>query len=244
MTTVIMINQITSPTNLRPFAVGKHVRTTVWVLVALLFTFRLSAQQKTQATMMEKQSGIETATFGSGCFWCTEAIFLNVEGVTKVESGYTGGKVKNPTYKEVCSGLTGHAEVIQLQFDPKVISYDQLLEIFWKTHDPTTLNQQGADVGTQYRSVVYYHNEEQKEKAEYYKKEVDKSGAYEKPIVTEVSAASIFYPAEDYHQEYYQNNKNTNPYCSIVIRNTGGGYSKSFKPEAGRQDGLEVYSLF
>jgi len=178
--------------------------------------------------MMEKQSGIETATFGSGCFWCTEAIFLNVEGVTKVESGYTGGKVKNPTYKEVCSGLTGHAEVIQLQFDPEVISYDQLLEIFWKTHDPTTLNQQGADVGTQYRSVIYYHNEEQKEKAGYYKKRLEEEKAFDKPIVKEISPIAKFYKAEDYHQNYYNLNNNA-PYCAYVIQPKLEKFKKAFK---------------
>ncbi len=178
--------------------------------------------------MMEKQSEIETATFGSGCFWCTEAIFLNVEGVTKVESGYTGGKVKNPTYKEVCSGLTGHAEVIQLEFDPKVISYDQLLEIFWKTHDPTTPNQQGADVGTQYRSVVYYHSDEQKEKAEYYKKRLEEEKAFDKPIVTEISPVAKFYKAEDYHQNYYNLNNNA-PYCAYVIQPKLEKFKKAFK---------------
>lgn len=160
----------------------------------------------------------DTATFGTGCFWCTEAIFEQLNGVLKVTSGYMGGTKENPTYEEVCSGETGHAECVQVVYEPEKISYDELLEVFFKVHDPTSLNRQGADVGTQYRSAIFYHNPPQKEKAEYYKKEVDKSGAYEKPIVTEVAAASRFYPAEAYHQEYYQNNKNTNPYCSIVIR--------------------------
>ena len=156
------------------------------------------------------------ATFGSGCFWCTEAIFQNVEGVTKVVSGYMGGKVKNPTYKEVCSGLTGHAEVIQISFDSASISYPELLEIFWKTHDPTTLNQQGADVGTQYRSVVFYHDDEQRLLAEKYKNQLDKAGAFSNPIVTEISPASTFYVAEDYHQNYYNLNGKA-PYCTFVI---------------------------
>jgi peptide-methionine (S)-S-oxide reductase len=160
----------------------------------------------------------DTATFGTGCFWCTEAIFEQLNGVLRVTSGYMGGAKANPTYEEVCSGETGHAECVQVVYEPGKISYDELLEVFFQVHDPTSLNRQGADVGTQYRSAVFYHTSAQKEKAEYYKKEVDKSGAYEKPIVTEVSAASKFYTAEDYHQEYYQNNKNTNPYCSIVIR--------------------------
>ena len=161
---------------------------------------------------------IDTATFGTGCFWCTEAIFEQLNGVLKVTSGYSGGKVDNPTYKEVCSGETGHAECVQIQYEPEKISYDELLEVFWQVHDPTTLNRQGADVGTQYRSVVFYHNKEQKEKAEHYKTELDKSGAFPKPIVTENAPAAKFYVAEDYHQEYYDNNKNTNPYCAVVIR--------------------------
>ncbi len=169
-------------------------------------------------TGMEKIDKVETATFGTGCFWCTEAIFEQLNGVVKVTSGYMGGKVKNPSYKAVCTGETGHAECVQVVYEPSKISYDDLLKVFFEVHDPTSLNRQGADVGTQYRSAVFYHSPEQKEKAEYYKKELDKSGAYDKAIVTEVTPASEFYIAEDYHQEYYSNNKNTNPYCSIVIR--------------------------
>jgi peptide-methionine (S)-S-oxide reductase len=168
------------------------------------------------------------ATFGSGCFWCTEAVFQNVEGVEKVESGYSGGKVKNPTYKEVCSGLTGHAEVIQVHYDTAKVSYEELLEIFWKTHDPTTLNRQGADEGTQYRSVVFYHNEEQKKLAEKYKVELDKSGAFNNPIVTEISPYTEFYKAEDYHQNYYNLNGNA-PYCSYVIQPKLEKFRKVFK---------------
>ena len=167
---------------------------------------------------MEPIDKVETATFGTGCFWCTEAIFEQLSGVVKVTSGYMGGKVKNPTYKEVCDGETGHAECVQVTYEPSKISFDELLKVFFQVHDPTSLNRQGADVGTQYRSAIFYHNAEQKEKAEYYKKELDKNGAYDKAIVTEISPASDFYIAEDYHQEYYRNNKNTNPYCSIVIR--------------------------
>lgn len=169
-------------------------------------------------TAMNRIDNVETATFGTGCFWCTEAIFEQLNGVMKVTSGYMGGQVKNPSYKEVCTGETGHAECVQVVFEPAKISYDELLKVFFEVHDPTSLNRQGADVGTQYRSAIFYHTPEQKSKADYYKKELDKSGAYEKPIVTEVTPASEFYVAEDYHQEYYQNNKNTNPYCSIVIR--------------------------
>jgi peptide-methionine (S)-S-oxide reductase len=160
----------------------------------------------------------DTATFATGCFWCTEAIFEGLNGVMKVTSGYSGGSVKNPTYKEVCSGETGHAECVQIVYEPNKITFDELLEVFFEVHDPTTLNRQGADVGTQYRSAIFFHSNEQKEKAEHYKNELNKSGAFEKPIVTEITAASTFYPAEDYHQEYYDNNKNSNPYCSVVIR--------------------------
>jgi peptide-methionine (S)-S-oxide reductase len=160
----------------------------------------------------------DTATFGTGCFWCTEAIFEQLNGVLKVTSGYAGGKVANPTYKEVCTGETGHAECVQVVYEPAKISYDELLEVFFQVHDPTTLNRQGADVGTQYRSAIFFHSTEQKEKAEFYKRELDKSGAYAKSIVTEIAPATKFYPAEDYHQEYYELNKTTNPYCSVVIR--------------------------
>ena len=161
---------------------------------------------------------IDTATFATGCFWCTEAIFEQLNGVVKVTSGYSGGQVEKPTYKEVCTGETGHAECVQVLYEPDKISFDELLEVFWQVHDPTTLNRQGADEGTQYRSAIFYHNAAQKEKAEKYKKELDDSGAFSKPIVTEISPATKFYPAEDYHQEYYANNKNTNPYCAVVIR--------------------------
>ena len=171
---------------------------------------------------------LEKATFGEGCFWCTEAIFERVEGVHSVVSGYAGGTVKNPTYKQVCDGNTGHAEVIQISYDPKVVSYDELLEIFFKTHDPTTLNRQGADVGAQYRSVIFYHNEEQKKKAEYYKTELDKSGAWDNPIVTEISPLINFYPAEDYHQDYYENNPNQG-YCAFVIGPKVEKFEKVFK---------------
>jgi peptide-methionine (S)-S-oxide reductase len=159
----------------------------------------------------------DVATFGSGCFWCTEAVFQNLEGVASVVSGYSGGKVKNPSYKDVCSGLTGHAEVIQVTYDTSKISYDKLLEVFWQTHDPTTLNRQGADVGTQYRSVIFYHNEHQQKLAEDYKKKLDASGAFDSPIVTEISPFTVFYPAEDSHQNYYNLNGSA-PYCAYVIK--------------------------
>lgn len=159
----------------------------------------------------------ETATFGSGCFWCTEAVFQQLKGVRSAVSGYSGGLTKNPTYEDVCTGATGHAEVIQVVFEPRVISYPELLEVFWKTHDPTTLNRQGADVGTQYRSAIFYHNEEQKRQAEHYKQELDAAGAFAKPIVTEIAPFTEFYPAEGYHQKYYEDNPRQ-PYCAAIIR--------------------------
>jgi peptide-methionine (S)-S-oxide reductase len=160
----------------------------------------------------------ETATFGTGCFWCTEAIFKELQGVVSVMPGYSGGQTVNPTYKEVCSGDTGHAECTQIVFDPSKISYDELLEVFFKVHDPTSLNRQGNDVGTQYRSVIFYHNDEQKRLAAEYKTELDRSGAYEKPIVTQIVPMEKFYPAEDYHHDYYEYNKDKNPYCAVVVR--------------------------
>ena len=160
---------------------------------------------------------LDTATFGGGCFWCIEAIFQELKGVDHVASGYSGGKRENPTYEQVCSGATGHAEVIQVFYDPAVISYKELLEVFWGVHDPTTLNRQGADVGTQYRSVVFYHNEMQHRLADEYKKKLNEAKAFDNPVVTEISPFSVFYKAENYHQNYYNENGNQ-PYCSLVIR--------------------------
>jgi peptide-methionine (S)-S-oxide reductase len=168
------------------------------------------------------------ATFGSGCFWCTEAIFQQINGVVKVISGYAGGKVKNPTYKEVCSGLTGHAEVIQLTYDPAKIAYEDLLEIFWLTHDPTTLNRQGADIGSQYRSVIFYHTDNQRELALQYKDKLDQSGIFNKPIITEISPISEFYVAELYHQDYFNQNGSA-PYCSAVIQPKLDKFRKAFQ---------------
>ncbi len=165
---------------------------------------------------MSIQEGKEVATFAGGCFWCTEAIFQEVKGVEKVVSGYTGGHIKNPAYREIGTGRTGHAEAIQITFDPKLVSYEDLLEIFFGTHDPTTLNRQGADVGTQYRSEVFYHNEAQKEKAEQYIQWIEKEQLYKNPIVTKVSPAKEFYLAEDYHQDYYSQNSEQG-YCQMVI---------------------------
>lgn len=170
----------------------------------------------------------DTATFGTGCFWCTEAVFQELEGVLKVTSGYSGGHVANPTYEQVCEKNTGHAEVVQVVYDPAKISFDELLEVFWQTHDPTTLNRQGNDVGPQYRSVIFYHSPEQKQKAEKYKVELDKSGAFANPIVTAVEPFKNFYPAENYHQNYYNNNGSA-PYCYYVIRPKLEKFEKVFK---------------
>jgi peptide-methionine (S)-S-oxide reductase len=170
----------------------------------------------------------EIATFGAGCFWCVEAIFQELKGVNKVVSGYSGGRVKNPTYAEVCSGTTGHAEVCQIYFNPEIISYSDLLEVFWRTHDPTTLNRQGADRGTQYRSVILYHNEEQQKLAKKSSKETGQSGIYTNPIVTEIIEFEKFYPAEEYHQDYFSQNPNQ-PYCSFTIDPKVKKFKKQFK---------------
>ncbi len=160
---------------------------------------------------------LEQAVFGAGCFWCIEAVFQQINGVSKVESGYMGGQIKNPTYREVCGGRTGHAEVARIEFDPTMISFKELLEIFWKTHDPTTLNRQGADVGTQYRSVIFYTNQSQKELATSYKLQLNAENAFGNPVVTEISPASEFYVAEGVHQNYYNDNKEQ-PYCTFVVK--------------------------
>lgn len=175
---------------------------------------------------------MEKATFGSGCFWCTEAMFQRLKGVSDVKSGYSGGHTNNPTYKEVCSGQTGHAEVIQLTYDSGIISYDELLEVFWKTHDPTTLNRQGNDVGTQYRSVVFYHNDEQKKLAESYKKKLEESAIWSDPIVTEIAPISEFYPAEADHDDYYNQNS-SQPYCAFVVTPKVEKFKKVFADKLG-----------
>jgi peptide-methionine (S)-S-oxide reductase len=164
-----------------------------------------------------KPAALDTATFATGCFWCTEAKFQQLKGVKKVMSGYTGGKIKNPTYEQVCTGNTGHAEACNIVYDPKVISYDELLEAFFVAHDPTQLNRQGNDVGTQYRSAVFYHNGAQKEKATYYINKLNTAKAYKDKIVTQVLPATVFYKAEGYHQNYYNLN-GSQPYCKYVIQ--------------------------
>lgn len=200
----------------------------VLVFVAALFIAinLVNGQSKNLNKMSE--SKYEVATLGAGCFWCVEAIFLRLNGVEKVESGYSGGKISNPTYREVSSGLTGHAEVVQVTFDPKVISFEKILEVFFKTHNPTTLNRQGADVGTQYRSAIFFHSQEQKRVAEEVKNMLGKAGIWSDPIVTEITQFSRFYKAEDYHQDYFANNKKQ-PYCQMVIMPKVEKFEKAFK---------------
>jgi len=171
---------------------------------------------------------LQKATFGSGCFWCTEAVFQQLRGVKGVVSGYSGGTVENPSYEDVCTGRTGHAEVIQITYDPSVISFDDLLKVFWQTHDPTTPNQQGHDKGTQYRSAVFYHTDEQRRTAEQYKAQLDASKTFARPIVTEITQFKNFYPAENYHQDYFRLNGSA-PYCQLVIRPKVEKFNKEFK---------------
>lgn len=178
--------------------------------------------------MESKNNNYQTVTLGAGCFWCVEAIFERLEGVISATSGYSGGTVKNPTYKEVCTGRTGHAEVIQVVFDPAVLPFAKLLEVFFKTHDPTTLNRQGADVGTQYRSAIFYHNDEQKKIAEEIKALLNKEKVWSDPIVTEITPFSIFFIAEDYHQEYFENNPNEG-YCRMVVAPKVAKFEKLFQ---------------
>jgi len=190
------------------------------VLIALAFFTWTGANAQ--------QKKLQKATFGMGCFWCSEALFQRLDGVTAVKSGFEGGSLANPSYEEVCTGTTGHAEVIEVTYDPQKITYDELLEVFWKSHDPTTLNRQGADTGTQYRSVIFYHTEEQKQLAQKYKAELNRKNAYGKPVVTEITKAQPFYIAEAYHQNYFNNNADQ-PYCRLVILPKLDKLNKVFK---------------
>lgn len=214
-------------------------RLTAWIMAVLPALSLSSCAQPTQSTVQNKTQdmsseqiarteGLEKATFGTGCFWCTEAMFESLDGVVSAVSGYEGGQVANPTYKQVCTGETGHAECVEVTYDPKKVTYTELLEAFFRSHDPTQLNRQGADVGTQYRSVVFYHNDQQKQLAQTAKAELNKSQAYNLPIVTEISAASTFYPAEAYHQNYFANNPDQ-AYCSYVIAPKLDKFRKVFK---------------
>lgn len=195
----------------------RHVLSGILLLGSLGYaqTLKMPVQPKAPAEMPKIPEGAEAATLGAGCFWCTEAVYQKLDGVISVTSGYTGGQVKNPTYQQICEGDTGHAEVVKVVFDPKKITYERILAWFWDLHDPTTLNRQGADVGTQYRSAIYYHSDEQKKIAEASKKAAQAN--FKDPIVTEITKAPEFYPAENYHQNYYAENKSKNPYCKMVI---------------------------
>ena len=201
---------------------SRMMKKIIGIFLALL-PFSFCAKEKNsmvpkskETKNMEIQNGLEVATLAGGCFWCTEAVFLELDGVKKVVSGYIGGATVNPTYKDICNGDTGHAEAIEITFDPKEVSFGELLEIFFATHDPTTLNRQGNDIGTQYRSEIFYHNVFQKQLSEDYIALMTTENTFGKPIVTKISAASKFYEAEDYHQNYYNQNK-TQGYCSYVI---------------------------
>lgn len=185
-------------------------------------------QTKNNMTNEVNNNELDTALFGAGCFWCVEAMFQRLDGVVKVESGYAGGHMVSPTYKDVCTGTTGHAEVCRITFDPKKISYETLLSIFWQTHDPTTLNRQGNDVGTQYRSAIFYYNDIQMQLAEKYKSELNASGAFSNSIVTEITAINNYYSAEDYHQNYYNQNSEQS-YCQFVISPKVEKLEKVFK---------------
>ncbi len=205
----------------------KHLIAGILVILVGVMTI-FGTEKKNDKMSNSNETALEKATFGAGCFWCVEAIFQDVKGVISVKSGYAGGTVKNPTYKEVCTGRTGHAEVIQVTYNPDVVKYETLLEAFWLSHDPTQLNRQGADIGTQYRSVIFYHTATQEMLAKEYKDRLNRENAYGKPVVTEISAISDYYPAEDYHQDYYDQNP-TNSYCRMVVSPKLDKFRKAFK---------------
>ena len=204
-------------------------------MILLLITLASCKAETPQTHILTEDMSIKpeftdttaVATFGAGCFWCVEAIFQDLNGVYSVESGYMGGEKKDPTYKEVCTGTTGHAEVCRIVYDPRLLTFKDLLEVFWQTHDPTTLNKQGNDAGTQYRSAIFYYSEDQKKEAEFYTSELDKSGAFSDPIVTTLEPVDTFYPAEEYHQNYFNQNGDQ-PYCSFVIRPKVEKFKKAF----------------
>ncbi len=205
----------------------KHVRWLIIILVSVTmvnFSYKLSSQEINKTHNMNTK----IATLGSGCFWCSEAIFSRLEGIENVEPGFSGGHLKNPSYKEVVTGETGHAEVAQITYNPDIISFSTLLEVFWKTHDPTTLNRQGGDVGTQYRSVIFFHDDEQESLAKEYMAALNSEKIWDNPIITEIAPFEKFYPAEDYHSDYYKNNP-TNSYCNFVVTPKVEKFEKVFK---------------
>ena len=203
------------------------MKTKIIILACALFTGILFSQNNTKTKKMT-QSNFETITLGGGCYWCVEAVYENLKGVKSVVSGFSGGKTLNPSYEEVCSGTTGHAEVVQITFDKNVTSLDEIFKVFFTVHDPTTLNRQGADKGTQYRSVIFYKDEEQKKEAQSLISELNKAKVYQNPIVTTLEPFTKFYKAEDYHQNYYTNNKQQ-PYCQMVIQPKIAKFEKVFK---------------
>ncbi len=217
---------------------GRVIGVWCWAMALLLAPAWGVAQQAAPASEVSRtaspdgsgtsQPELAKATFGSGCFWCTEAIFQQLKGVHSVVSGYSGGKLPNPTYEQVITGLTGHAEVVQITYDPQVVNYEGLLQVFWQTHDPTTLNRQGNDIGTQYRSVIFYHDDDQKKLAEHFKTQLNATAAFGRPVVTEISSLDEFYPAEDYHQNYFERNKRKD-YCKFVIAPKLDKFKKVFK---------------
>ena len=206
-----------------------------WIALSVTFALFSCAQheppkmsrEQTKTDEMTNSTGTDTIVLGAGCFWCVEAVFVELKGVKSVMPGYTGGSMKDPDYKSICTGETGHAEVAEVVYDPVVITLDEVLEVFWQTHDPTTLNRQGADVGTQYRSAIFYRNAEQKATADHYKAELGKSGAFDRPLTTEITALTAFYPAENYHRDYYANNPEQG-YCQMVIRPKVEKFRKAF----------------
>lgn len=202
-------------------------RTVAWLSMGVLFGATMMSASPTPAAD-DTDTPTAKATFAGGCFWCTEAVYKEIKGVKEVTSGYIGGKVPNPTYKQVCTGLTGHAEAVEIEYDPDLVPYEKLLEVFFATHDPTTLNRQGADVGTQYRSGVFYHDDEQKRIAEEVIGKLDAARVFPQRIVTEVTEASRFYPAEDYHQDYFENNP-LQPYCQAAVSPKVAKVRKVFK---------------
>ena len=215
----------------------KFLNTLVLTTISLIGGLILSGLTINTIEPMQNETinPVEKATLGGGCFWCVEAIYQQMKGVKDVMPGYAGGSTSNPSYEEVCSGSTGHAEVIQITYDPSVVSYAELLEVFWKVHDPTTLNRQGPDVGTQYRSIILYHDDKQKAIAEDSKQEINKSGFYEDPVVTEIVPLTKFYKAEAYHNNYFKNNPNQ-PYCSFMIKPKLEKFEKIFQDKVIRKE--------
>ncbi len=212
----------------RPTPRGRAVHRPIAAALWSVFVLAGAASMSPDPLQAADAAGTKKATFAGGCFWCTEAVYKEIKGVKEVTSGYIGGKVPNPTYKQVCTGLTGHAEAVEIEYDPAQVPFEKLLEIFFATHDPTTLNRQGPDVGTQYRSGVFYHDEEQKAAAEKVIAALDAAKVFPKAIVTEVTEASKFYPAEDYHQDYYENNP-FQPYCQGAVAPKVAKVRKVFK---------------